>query len=268
MYTIYQLLSFFIIYACFGWCLEVVYQTVEHGIFINRGFLNGPYCPIYGFGVIIVVGCLNTIKENIFVLYIGSVILTSLLEFLTGFVLEKIFHQKWWDYTDEHFNIMGYVCLKFSLLWGIACLIVVRLIHPMIEKFVDSIPHTLGVILLIVIFTGFVSDIIMTVLGIMNIKKRLTLLENISAEMKKISDYSGEKLYTAVTEIRERNDEFSEKAEAKRAQLEELKSRYREAFEKKGFTGRRIENAFPKLKLSSDKSLRELLDEFKEKRNK
>lgn len=268
MYSVYQLLFFFIIYAILGWCLEVVYEAVDQGKFINRGFLNGPYCPIYGFGVIIVVGFLNPIRENFIVLYIGSAILTSALEFVTGFVLEKIFHQKWWDYNEEHFNIMGYVCLKFSLLWGVACLIVVRMIHPLIERFVNWIPHTLGIILLIAVYIGFISDIVMTVLGIMHIKKRIRLLESISAEMRKISDHSGERLYGAVDEIRERSRELSEKNEARREKMEELKSKYKTVFEKKGFVGKRIENAFPRLRLNSGKSLKELLDEHKsEKKN-
>ena len=80
----YNIISYFIIYAFFGWSLEVVYQAVEQGKFINRGFLNGPYCPIYGFGVIIVVGILEPIKNNLIVLYLGSVILTSLLELLSA----------------------------------------------------------------------------------------------------------------------------------------------------------------------------------------
>lgn len=268
MYSVYQLLCFFIIYAVFGWCLEVVYQAVELGKFINRGFLNGPYCPIYGVGVIIVIGCLNPIKDNILVLYIGSVLLTSALEFVTGFILEKIFHQKWWDYTDEHFNVMGYVCLKFSLLWGVACLIVVRMIHPLIERFVNWIPHTLGIILLIAVYIGFISDIVMTVLGIMHIKKRIRLLESISAEMRKISDHSGERLYGAVAEIREKSEELSEKNDARREKMEELKAKYKAEFEKKGFVGKRIENAFPRLRLNSGKSLKDLLDEYKnEKKN-
>ncbi|MCD8188171.1 MAG: putative ABC transporter permease, partial [Ruminococcus sp.] len=132
-----------------------MYEAVEQGKFINRGFLNGSYCPIYGFGVIIVILCLNPIKDNILILYFGSVILTSALEFLTGFILEKIFHQKWWDYSDSRFNLKGYICLKFSLLWGVACLIVVTIIHPLIELFVNWIPHTLGVVILIILFAGF-----------------------------------------------------------------------------------------------------------------
>lgn len=258
MFDIYRICFFFIIYAVMGWCLEVIYEAVDQGVFINRGFLNGPYCPIYGFGVIIVIQCLTPIKNNILVLYVGSVILTSLLEFITGFILEKIFHQKWWDYTAEHFNIKGYICLKFSLLWGIACLVVIRIIHPLIERFVNWIPHFIGNIILIVALLGLLSDIIITILSIMHIKKRLRLIEIISQEMRKISDHSGEKIYGAVKGI-------SDKNEARKAKIEDLKAKYKKDFHKKNMGGKRIEKAFPRLKIHSGRTLKDILDEYKNK---
>lgn len=252
MYSVYQLLSYFIIYAFFGWCLEVVYQAVDQGKFINRGFLNGPYCPIYGFGVIAVIGSLTPIMDNLLILFAGSVLLATLLELITGFFLEKIFHQKWWDYSDEKFNFKGYICLKFSLLWGVACLIVVRLIHPIIEKFVLFIPSFLGRILLIIIYAGFLSDVIITLLAVKKIRKRMIILEGLSAEMRKISDYTGEKLFDKVVEIRERSEEISEKNEERKKRLAEIKLKYKTLSEKKkGFNYKRIEHAFPKLDLKA-----------------
>lgn len=258
--NIYTLAWYFIIYAFFGWCLEVVYQAVEHGKFINRGFLNGPYCPIYGFGMIIVTGTLEPIKENVIVLYFGSVVLTTALELITGFVLEKIFHQNWWDYSDEKFNLKGYICLKFSLLWGIACLVAVRLIHPFVSGFVAHIPETLGTILICIVMTGFASDMIITVLAVIHIQNRLKLLDSISAEMKKISDYTGEKLYNGVENSKKRREKY-----------EELLEKYKEIGKRK-FVDRRIEHAFPKLRINTDGSFHEKLEELKqlveEKKNK
>lgn len=251
--NVYTLTWYFVIYAFFGWCLEVIYQAVEHGKFINRGFLNGPYCPIYGFGMIIVTSTLEPIKENILILFVGSVMLTTALELVTGFVLEKIFHQNWWDYSDERFNLKGYICLKFSLLWGIACLIAVRLIHPFIVGFVEHIPETLGKILICIVMTGFASDMIITVLAVIHIKNRLKLLDNISAEMRKISDYTGEKLYNSVENSKKRHEKY-----------EELREKYKEEFSKRKFVDRRIEHAFPKLKIDTDKSFREKLEELKQ----
>ena len=121
-YSIYELLWLFFIYAFFGWCIEVVFCGLNEGHFINRGFLNGPVCPIYGVGGVIVVLCLTPIKDNIFLLFVGSALLTSILELITGFALDKIFHARWWDYTDMPFNIGGYICLKFSIYWGFVCI--------------------------------------------------------------------------------------------------------------------------------------------------
>lgn len=257
-FSLYHITSFFIIYAFFGWCLEVIYQAVEQGKFINRGFLNGPYCPIYGFGVIIVSGCLSPIKENILVLYIGSVVLTSALEFITGFILEKIFHQKWWDYSDEKLNIKGYICLKFSLLWGVACLVVVRIIHPTIEHFVDWIPPTLGKILVCIVLVGFISDMIVTIFGIMHIKKRLIMLEKISSDMRKISDFSGEKLFKTVSDIREKNVKLSEKRAVNKAKMDELSAKYKAVLSSKKITLSRIQKAFPKLNITAPDSEKDM----------
>ncbi len=245
-----------------------MYQAVELGKFVNRGFLNGPYCPIYGFGVIIVVVSLNPLKENIIVLYAGSVVLTSALEFVTGFVLEKIFSQHWWDYSEEKFNIGGYICLKFSLLWGVACIVVVRLIHPSIESFINWFPHSAGVIILTVVCTGFASDFIVTVMAILRIKKKIKLLNDISAEMRRISDKTGEKLFNGVENIREKSEELNEKNARLKKRMEELHNKYQHIAENRSFTVRRIENAFPKLKIIHVKSLKEQLKEFKTKMKK
>ena len=93
----YELVWIFIIYAFIGWCTEVSYAALDTGKFVNRGFLNGPYCPIYGCGVVIVVAILTPLKENLLILFAGSFLLTSVLEYITGYILEKVFHNKWWD---------------------------------------------------------------------------------------------------------------------------------------------------------------------------
>lgn len=264
----YEILCFFLIYSFFGWCLEVVYQAVEHGKFINRGFLNGPYCPIYGFGVIIVTGALDPIKSNAVVLFFGSVLLTSMLEFITGFVLEKIFHMHWWDYSEEKFNIRGYICLKFSLLWGVACIIVVRIIHPAVSVFVDKFPATAGIIIISVYMIGVASDMIVTVLAIIHFKRRIVLLENISSQMRKLSDKTGEKIFDTVEEAMNRKEEFDSKSAEFRKKYDELKERYKAVLEKREHTIERIQRSFPKLSFDSLKSFRDQLDEIKNKINK
>lgn len=208
---------------------------------------------------------LYPLRENIVALYVGSVLLTSVLEFITGFLLEKIFNQHWWDYSEEKFNIGGYICLKFSLLWGVACIVVIRLINPYVEDFVNWIPYKAGFAVLIVLYIGFIGDFIFTVSAILNIKKKIRILESISAEMRKISDKTGEKLFNGVENIREKGEELNEKNVQLKKRMEELHNRYQQIAENRSLTGKRLEHSFPKLKLHQSKSLKKQLDEVKNK---
>lgn len=206
--TFYDVVWIFIIYAFIGWCTEVAYAALEKGVFVNRGFLNGPYCPIYGCGVLTVVVILTPLKGNLLILYLGSFFLTSILEFITGFVLERAFHNKWWDYTDKPFNIMGYVCLKFSILWGFACTFIMLILHPIIYKIIQIIPHIFGILLLIVIMTAFAVDMIVTISSIIKFNKNLKLMDEIASKLKFISNEIGENVYENVMEALEMKDEF------------------------------------------------------------
>lgn len=141
----------FLIYAFLGWCVEVAYAALETKIFVNRGFLNGPVCPVYGCGILVVIVTLTPLKENFLFLFVGSFFLTSTIEFITGFLLEKLFHNQWWDYSEENFNICGYVCLKFSILWGLGCTLVMDVIHPTIYNVIKIVPKLPRVIILIIL---------------------------------------------------------------------------------------------------------------------
>ena len=147
-YSWFQILWYFYIYGFLGWCSEVAFAAVAHGKFVNRGFVNGPICSIYGFGVMSVLLVLGPLKSSLWLLFGGSVLFTSAIEYLTGWVLEKVFHDKWWDYSKRPLNIKGYVCLEFSVLWGLACVFVVDVFQPLVAKVVDLIPKKLGWVLL------------------------------------------------------------------------------------------------------------------------
>lgn len=226
----YELVWIFIIYAFIGWCAEVSFAAVDSGKFVNRGFLNGPYCPIYGCGVVIVVAVLTPINESLFILFLGSMLLTTVLEFLTGFILEKVFHNKWWDYSDKPFNIMGYVCLKFSILWGLACTFIMKVLHPSIYKFITIIPHVLGIILLSIIMTAFFIDLGVTVSTILKFNKRLKLMDEVAQKMHQLSDEIGENIYEGVTTVKEKSEEVQDKAGELRGKFEEKTDAVREAF--------------------------------------
>ena len=236
--------------------MEVAYAALNTGRFVNRGFLNGPYCPIYGFGVVIVVAALTPIKDNLLILFAGSLLLTSVLEYITGLVLEKIFHNKWWDYTNEPFNIQGYVCLKFSIMWGLACTFVMKLVHPAIYKAITVIPFVAGVAILVTIMIGFTVDCCVTVATILKFNKHLRLMNEMAARLHQISDEIGEHIYENVSTVVEKSEQFqdeheeflqkiAEKRTDKRAEYEELLQKYKALYEKKNIGFSRLVKAFP-----------------------
>ena len=118
---IMMLLLMFAAYAVMGWMAEVVFFTLKTGKFVNRGFLNGPLCPLYGFGVTGVVIIFSPIKDNVVLLFIGSMIFCTVIEYITGVILEKLFHDTWWDYSDQPFQLFGQICLPFVIIFSGLC---------------------------------------------------------------------------------------------------------------------------------------------------
>jgi uncharacterized membrane protein len=170
-FNTYNLIYFFAIYSFAGWCLEVLYYFKNERRFVNRGFLNGPFCPIYGFGIVSLVVFLDSYKDNIFILFFSGCFFTSVLEYITGYILEKTFKTKWWDYTDDPFNIHGRVCLPYSLFWGACEVIIIKLIHPFINNVVMYIPKVLGETLISIIFIYFIIDFCLTIASLMQFEK-------------------------------------------------------------------------------------------------
>lgn len=210
MGQLYQFLCIFFVYAFLGWCTEVSYAALQTGKFVNRGFLNGPVCPIYGFGVVIILACLTPLKQHFILLFLGSVVLTSLLELVTGFVLEKLFHQRWWDYSDDPFNIGGYICLKFSIAWGLACLFVVDILHPTIQWVIALVPRGLGWVLLGVFAACMAVDLAATVSTIAKLNRKLEHIDQLAGRIREASNEFGENLADKVLDAAEKGGDFKE----------------------------------------------------------
>ena len=145
-----------IIYSFIGWIFEVIYAYKNQKKFINRGFFKGPICPIYGFCTTLIILLLRPISCNIFLLFLTSTIIISFIEYITSFALEKLFNKRYWDYTDDPFNIKGRICLHFSLFWGLLAIVAIKIIHPAIVRFISLVPaiyihHTINILWTIVI---------------------------------------------------------------------------------------------------------------------
>ena len=234
--------------------LEVAYAAAKQGKFVNRGFLNGPICPVYGIGVGVVVQFLTPVENNLVLLYISSTILVTVIEGITGFLLEKIFHNKWWDYSEQPLNIGGYVCVLFSLIWGVFCVLIVKIIHPLIYKVLTMIPLVLGIVVMACLAVGLLADLYVTASGILKMNRRLEAMEKIAAELKELSDKVGENIYENVMEGMEFREE-------KKARIEELKAKYEEMAENRTKVGERLVKAFPKMQVGQHKEIFEELRE-------
>lgn len=272
--SFYDIAWVFLIYAILGWCVEVAYAAVHKGEFVNRGFLNGPWCPIYGCGMCLVIFFLYPLQDNIIILFFGSMLLTSVLEFLTGYFLESFFHSKWWDYTDMPFNIKGYICLQFSLMWGLAGTFIVDVIHPMLFEMIQWIPYIPGCVILVILGIVFIVDASLTISTILKINRRLKILEELTQGLRTITDDIGQNIFENVETITDiandarllisentmeakseytarkefMNERIDKWKENNQAQLQEFRQKYQEAFSRQKFGERRLLKAFPNVK--------------------
>lgn len=178
MEKLQDLVLFFTIYSFLGWLLETIYASTKKGKIVNRGFLNGFVCPIYGFGAIIIILASKLITDVFGITYTSSilnlllsVLLVTILEFITGYILEKIFNCKWWDYSTEPLNIKGYICVKYSLLWGVLAFLLLNVIHPQVESMVSAISATAKVFLIKLVLIGFLIDTFKSVIDALELRK-------------------------------------------------------------------------------------------------
>ena len=146
----------FIIYSILGWFMEVIIVSTKKRKLTNRGFLIGPWCPIYGFGALFITVLLKKYYEDPLVLFIMSFLLGSILEYVTSYIMEKIFHARWWDYSDHKFNVNGRISLITSLGFGFLGLILVYVFNPFFLKIVMNIPSIVFNIIMIIIGLIFI----------------------------------------------------------------------------------------------------------------
>jgi uncharacterized membrane protein len=281
MYSLLDAALMFFLYAFFGWILEVVYYGITQKKFVNRGFLYGPVCPIYGAGGTVVVLCLTPLKGFFPALYVSSVILTSVIEFLTGYVLEKLYHIRWWDYSDRKFNIKGYICPQFSLAWGVACTALMYFIHPLLyDTVIFRLGNTVKLIAVILLGIVFIADLIATVNTLKKLNLRIDRINEIARRLHEISDNIGEHVYDRTELAMKKYDELAEdekvktvKAELIRKQeklereREELRRRNDMIIKEMSAFQKRIVKAFPKMEHKQYKGVISRIREKIEKSN-
>lgn len=160
----------FIIYSIIGWLVEVIGILIQEKRFVNRGFLIGPYCPIYGVGGVTIILLLNKYMDDPIILFVMAIVICSFLEYFTSYIMEKLFKTRWWDYSNYKFNINGRICLETMWAFGALACFVIYIINPPLISFLESLPTTLFNIISYSIMVIFSLDIIISFKIISNVK--------------------------------------------------------------------------------------------------
>ncbi len=161
----------YIFYSIIGWCIEICESFIREKRFVNRGFLIGPYCPIYGVSILAILFFLKDYKDRPFGMFIISMVICGLIEYLGSFILEKIFKTRWWDYSHKKFNINGRICLDNLIFFGLGCLLVMYIIEPFILKLILKIPSPILITISLILLIIYITDTIISFRIIWNFKK-------------------------------------------------------------------------------------------------
>lgn len=190
-----------VFYSVAGWVYESFICSVEARYFINRGFLNGPYCPIYGFGAVFDLIFLGKI-ENPFLLFLLGVIVTCTLEYFTSYAMEKIFHARWWDYSKRKFNINGRVCLLGAIVFGIFSVVLILWLHPFVSGYVGLLSPSARYSISAVLLLLLISDCIVTISGFAGFNQKLKELSEMFEPMQNLAAMNGtyNKVLTGIKE--------------------------------------------------------------------
>jgi len=183
-----RMLYWFFVYGMLGWCLEVMFAAVKERRLVNRGFLCGPICPIYGFGMLALLFALTPLLDNNILLFLGGVIIPSAIELAGGWLLYKLYHTRWWNYTDRPFNVGGFICLEFSLYWGLGAVFIMKLVHPTIAALVGAVPATVGWVFIGLLYLVYAADVAVTAVTAAGLADELDTLEKIADGIHDVSD--------------------------------------------------------------------------------
>ncbi len=264
MFNFYYIFLTFTTYSILGWIVESTYCSIFERKIINRGFLIGPYCPIYGSAAVVIVLTLSSFKNNLILVFFLSMILSGILEYITSYILEKIFKLSLWDYKNYKFNINGRVCLRNLLMFGILAVLLIEYINPAVDIFYDTIPKNITMVIFFTTLLLFTADIILTSISVFDIRKmanktlNLDELTNVRNEVtNSVKNDIENKAESFKVNLGDKGDKFMESLESKsdliKRNLEKLSK------VKVNFTHKRFIKAFPKLKsLNANESIENL----------
>jgi len=264
MYINYIYFLYFIVYSFLGWICETTYCTIIDKKYVNRGFLKGPFCPIYGVGALIVIIILTPVADNIILLFLTGMIFTSILEYITGFLLEVIFNLKWWDYSNYKFNIQGRVCLLNSTLFGVLSVITVNFINPIVKKLITNISANIILWICGILIIYFLLDTIITVYKVLQLGGKLQEMNALYQELKEKGEIYKDIVQQNIEKLDELIEHENEKITYVKEQINKLKMKWENVIAKNKSVNKRIIKAFPNIKsLKYQYSLDRLKEEIR-----
>ncbi len=189
MFLLEQLCFLFTIYSFLGWLCESIFCSILFKKWTNRGFLSGPFCPVYGIGGLLITSLLRPFTGFPFyieipLVFVAGTLLTTILEYFTGWLLETLFHTTWWDYSKNRFNYKGRICLLNSILFGILCLVTMLVLHPLLLRLLGMIPLFLRPWLLLAVLAYFLTDSLLTLRTILTLNGKLQQMQELLDEFK------------------------------------------------------------------------------------
>ena len=252
--SLYQMFLMFCFWSFIGWCIEVIDMTYETGEYQNRGFLNMPICPIEGLGVVMVTVFFRPIANTIVPLFVASTILCTAFELFVGWGMEKLFHARWWDYSNMKFNYKGYICLRNSILFGAGCVVVIRYVQPLVLKAINAMPVKLGMGIVIIMSVLILLDTIASLMAVRKLQNKIKRLDELSKLMLSVSVKTGMKLASGTLKVKSNVDKIidakdnvvEKMQDMNEYNLEKLRSEYERLISEKDTATERLLRAFPK----------------------
>lgn len=209
-YHLTQWVLFFFIYSFIGWVWECCFVSVRKRRWVNRGFMYGPMLPIYGFGALAVLISTIRVRDSIPLIFLFGMVGATLLEYVTGAVMERLFNVKYWDYSNQKFNLNGYICLTSSLGWGLFSVLLVKFVHVPIEGAVLKIPTIIAEGIAFVLTVAAAVDVTQSFNDAMDLKRILAQLEESKKQIRKIQEKLKVASEELVEDYRQRAGEFVE----------------------------------------------------------
>ena len=258
-YPFVESLLMFFIYSFVGWVVEVVYYGITEGKFINRGFLAGPLCPVYGLGFYAAIWIFEPLRNNFFIIFFGMATACTIVELIAGVILYHTFHMRWWDYSDYKLNFRGYICLRFFIYWGIAASLGIYVLHPTVKWLIEHINSPVRIGIVVFFSVILIADIITTIITIVGFKKKFEVMEKVVTGTKAVSDLIGSQIYGAVDTIvtvseptRNHYEQYRKLLADNRKQERELAAQHRA--EEKAFANQFTEAEKASLRLAKEQA--------------